>query len=947
MPDVFISYSRRDTPFVHVLVGDLERHGKTVWLDTEGIRDAEVFPDAIRAAIDASDTFVFVITPASVASLYCGVEVEHAVSEHKRIIPVLHRPVPDETLPEAIRIRNWIPFTPDVEEEEATTRLLVALETDLDHVQSHTRWLVKALEWERERRDRAFLLRGAELRAAESWLGGVGEGTEPAPTVLQREYVVASRTAASRRQRTLVIASLSVAVVSLALLVFALVSRTQAISARAKAEAETKVVKSQALAAAGESQLPIDSERSILLAMAAVRSSPTPEAMYDLRLAIDTSPVRARLASVGTEVAFSGPAIAWSPDGRFVAEGSDAGYVAIFDSASGRLVRRIQAGSAAPTVGWSPHGSQVLVGDAKDLRLVDASTGTTLRVDSSIVGSAPGNFAFAPDGSTAYFANGQNILAWDLGTGRTNVVATVAGLGGVGAGGGVYWVALTPDGHRLAVGGFGIAVVDVVTGHTLATAALDNFVTGLAFSSDGLELAAVEDAGGNAGFNAGSVVVLDAHSLALRSTLERASTVSFATVAFSPDAAMVAFGGTDGFVGVDDARTGRRVVSLPGATSLINEVAFSPDGRELATAAQDGNAVIWQVGDDAGLTVDAGGLDPAVGGSNYYADLVFTAGSIMARLAPTSGPEAGHVVVDAWSLQGGQTAAPLELGHASVYAGVGLSADGRFAASLSVSNQVSTNSVSIWDVTKRQVVRTLAVTAGNRSPVWSPDDSRLALAGPVTPSGAPKTLEVVDLRTGQTRQLGDGNWVAWYAFSPDSRLLALVDGVGHLDVWDVTTGRLVGPEVSFGTITNLGPLAFSPDGKYLAVANTANEGQVSILQIPSEQVVSELTDHTRQVNGIAYSPDGRLLATASLDGTARIWDARTALPLRVINHPDGVNNVMFSPNSVQVATLDLAGVLRVWDACTDCENPAALLALAQTRVTRQLTTEERRAFNVG
>jgi len=336
-----------------------------------------------------------------------------------------------------------------------------------------------------------------------------------------------------------------------------------------------------------------------------------------------------------------------------------------------------------------------------------------------------------------------------------------------------------------------------------------------------------------------------------------------------------------------------------------------------------------------------------VGGSNYYADLVFKPSSIMARIAPTSGPDAGRVVIDAWSLRGIQTAAPLVLGDASVSSGVGLSGDGRFAAVLSVPDQVSTNSVSIWDLATRQVVRTLAVTVGNRSPIWSPDDSRVALAGPVTPSGAPKTLEIVDLRTGQIRQLSDGNWVAWYTFSPDSRLLALVDGVGHLDIWDVTTGHLVAPEVSFGTITNLGPLAFSPDGKDLAVANTGNEGQVSILQVPSERVVSELTDHTRQVNGIAYSPDGRLLATASLDSTTRVWDAHTGLPLRLLIHPDGVNNVTFSPTSEQVATLDLAGVLRVWDACTDCENPTALLALAGTRVTRQLTTDERRAFHLG
>ena len=97
---------------------------------------------------------------------------------------------------------------------------------------------------------------------------------------------------------------------------------------------------------------------------------------------------------------------------------------------------------------------------------------------------------------------------------------------------------------------------------------------------------------------------------------------------------------------------------------------------------------------------------------------------------------------------------------------------------------------------------------------------------------------------------------------------------------------------------------------------------------------------------IAYSPDGSLLATASLDGTARVWDARTGRPLRAIEHPEGVSNVAFSPDSRSLATLDFGGTIRVWDACTACEDPAALMAIGESRVTRQLTESERRTFGV-
>ena len=102
----------------------------------------------------------------------------------------------------------------------------------------------------------------------------------------------------------------------------------------------------------------------------------------------------------------------------------------------------------------------------------------------------------------------------------------------------------------------------------------------------------------------------------------------------------------------------------------------------------------------------------------------------------------------------------------------------------------------------------------------------------------------------------------------------------------------------------------------------------------------------KQVQDITYSPNRGLLATASLDGTARVWDARTGRPLRVLPHPDAVNNVAFSPDSRSLATLDFAGTIRIWDACTACKDPDALMAIARQRITRELTASEWRTFGV-
>jgi YVTN family beta-propeller protein len=203
LADVFLSYSRRDGEFAQRLTSALQERGKAVWFDVEGIRDAEVFPEALRRAIEASDGFVFVISPDSVRSSFCVEEAEDAARLNKRIVPLALRPVRDGEVPEGVRVRNWISAGAEWDFETTVSRVVKALDTDLEWERRHSRLTVRALEWEQSGRDRSFLLRGADLKEAERWLAA-GVDKDPGPTALEREYVVAGR---QRARRSRVVAS--------------------------------------------------------------------------------------------------------------------------------------------------------------------------------------------------------------------------------------------------------------------------------------------------------------------------------------------------------------------------------------------------------------------------------------------------------------------------------------------------------------------------------------------------------------------------------------------------------------------------------------------------------------------------------------------------------------------------------------------------------------------
>ncbi|MCU0548970.1 MAG: TIR domain-containing protein [Leptolyngbya sp. Prado105] len=193
MRDVFISYSRKDKPFVEKLHQALEAQDRDAWVDWDDIPLSAEWWREIQRGIEGANTFVFVMSDDSVRSKVCRDEIDHAVECNKRLVPIVYREDFEMAkLHPRLSQYNWLFFRENDEFEPGLKALLNVIETDLEYVRSHTRILERAIEWQTQKRNESFVLKGDDLLSAEAWLTQ-GETKEPQPTELQQNYIRASR----------------------------------------------------------------------------------------------------------------------------------------------------------------------------------------------------------------------------------------------------------------------------------------------------------------------------------------------------------------------------------------------------------------------------------------------------------------------------------------------------------------------------------------------------------------------------------------------------------------------------------------------------------------------------------------------------------------------------------------------------------------------------------
>jgi WD40 repeat protein len=489
VPDVFISYSRKDAAFVRRLHDALEQAGRQSWVDWEGIPPSAEWMGEIQRAITSADTFVFIVSQHSAESTVCRAEVEYAAGQGKRIVPVVCAEPETTAVPDAVARLNWIFFRADDPFDEGFATLLEALDTDLDHVRAHTRILVRARAWANHQEDSSHLLRGSDLETAEQWLEA-SQGKAPPVTPLQSRYLAEGRRTQARRQRRLLAGVVVALAISVALGALAYLQRNAAIAARDEADAQRRLAVARALAT--ESELAVGGsgdrlETATLLAVESLRTAETSEGKTAWKRRMALLPKAPYLESEPLGDTRAG---AFSDNLRMWAAGTGGGEVIVGRVADGAVLARWQAvDSPVHSLAFHPEGRLLAVGARQTITVWEVNSQTRVaefddagtRLDTR---GRVHDIEFSHDGRKL-FAAGEGYGAEVISTGNWQWEEPL-----VLESSRVFALARHPERDMLAVGGFGWAAADINTG--ILQAVPDQRreeITAMRFSPGGGELA--------------------------------------------------------------------------------------------------------------------------------------------------------------------------------------------------------------------------------------------------------------------------------------------------------------------------------------------------------------------------------------------------------------------------------------------------------------------------
>jgi WD40 repeat protein len=895
MTDVFISYSRKDKPFVQKLYETLQQSGRAVWIDWGNIALSSNWRQEIREGIERAGSIIFVMSPDFLASKECRIEFDWAVELNKRLIPVVYRNVNPQDVPPELASLNWIFFRAEDDFEGSIQTLAETLDTDLDWVKAHTRLLMRAIEWDHHNRSDSFLLRGHDLDDAERRLAKTGK--KPESTPLQGEYIFASRRSAIKRQRLMLGAVTVGLVVSILLAILAFTQYLEARRQTELARQQALHALSRQLAAQSVSYADDELDLALLLNLEAGRVARTVSSGDDVNIlaTLKYSPYLARFLHGHTDVV---RVLVFSPDGKILASAGRDPRVLLWDVTTGQQIGvPLIQNSWVYALAFSPDG-KVLASGGIDGQILLWDTATQQPLGPPLAGHTDQvlTLAFSPDGQTLASGGSDNtIRLWALSALAEADPATFqppdqpfATLPAP-----VELLQFSPDGQTLVSGGDDNSLTfwNIAAGQPIASPHTGQFEGGwntIAFSPDGKTVAS----GGDSNF----VILWDlATGKPLGDPLSGHSAAAY-ILAFSPDGKTLASAGDDKKIILWDVSTGKPLgPPLSGHAGYIGSLAFSPDNRTLASGSADNDIILWDIGAGKILAKH----------DNWVYGVAFSPDS----LTLASGSYDERIIL--WDLAARQAGTQpndniLE-GHQNPVRAVAYSPDGKILASGGEDKRVI-----LWDTATHQPIgQPLSGHAARlKSVAFSPDGTKLVSGS------ADGAIILWDTATWQPIgqfPLLHTNELDSIAFSPDGKMLASGSDDKTIILWDTTTLQPLGAPLT-GHQDWVNSVVFSPDGKILASGSADNT--VILWDILTRQPLGPpLVGHTNRIWSVAFSPDGKILASGSADNTVILWNVATRHPAGppLTGHVNLVRALAFSPDSHTLASGSADNSVILWN----------------------------------